>query len=466
MSRKRVWTLKLRLLGTSLLLGAVLALLLILPTFAKDRKESEIKKPWTGKLYDGRVITKGGLDKILQKHALWLESDGKKGEKADLRGASLVGAKLSGIKIGIANLSRADIDEANLSEAYLSYADLSGADLKGTNLSKAYLDEANLSGAKLQKANLSEAGLEQTDLSGGILEQANLSGAILTQANLSRAQLWETNLSRAELWGANLSGALLFEADLSGTNLTGTGMVGTIFEPKKEGFLPEVRLLSGILGLHSLMYVRSPHGLVTLREVYKRLGERENERAITYAIHRNKRVLNWLEGNILDSMFNLILFEWTCAYGMIPGVPLQFMGLFLLLFTLPYLLALRSRDPETGIWLLLPPDRVLHRKLKDRPIKLTLRPPLPATAGGDMGKIQRETMANLACLEAGPLLQPAFSLSPGMAGAQRGHLDFPPPEAGVQSSGHRLGTHGLRPPVPPERLYARALGTHLLWPAF
>jgi len=51
----------------------------------------------------------------------------------------------------------------------------------------------------------------------------------------------------------------------------------------------------------------------------------------------------------------------------------MFLGLFV--FTLPYLLALRSRNPETGIWLLLPSDRVLDRKLKDRPFKLTTHRP-------------------------------------------------------------------------------------------
>jgi hypothetical protein len=291
-----------------------LGLWLLCPFLAYSQ-EKPPEKPWTGKLADGRVITQADLDQILQDHKLWVQR-GNAGE-------------------GKVNLHRAILNKVNLSGAILTQADLSATNLQ----------EANLSGTNLRGANLSKAGL------------------------------WRTDLSGADLWGANLSGAILFEADLSETNLTGTGMLETIFEPKKGGFLPDVRLLSGVLGLHSLKYVQSPHGLVTLREVYKRLGERENERSITYAIYKTKRELNWQQGNIMDSMFNLIFFEWTCAYGMIPGAPLQFLGLCLLLFTLPYLLALRSRDPETGIWLLLTSDRVLHRKLKDHPIKLTLRPP-------------------------------------------------------------------------------------------
>lgn len=86
----------------------------------------------------------------------------------------------------------------------------------------------------------------------------------------------------------------------------------------------------------------------------------------------------------LESLFNLVCFEWPCQYGMNPGRPLEILGLGLFLFTLPYLLALRTRDPETGIWVILPSDRVLDRKLGDRPFKLTFRlpsPPFPEKRG-------------------------------------------------------------------------------------
>lgn len=77
----------------------------------------------------------------------------------------------------------------------------------------------------------------------------------------------------------------------------------------------------------------------------------------------------------MGNIFQLVLFEWTCDYGMTPSRPLLIMFVGLFIFTLPYLLALRSGNPETGVWLLLPSDRVLDRKLKDHPIKLTTRTP-------------------------------------------------------------------------------------------
>ena len=72
----------------------------------------------------------------------------------------------------------------------------------------------------------------------------------------------------------------------------------------------------------------------------------------------------------LESPFLLIFFEWTCDYGMTPGRSLRIMGLGVFLFIFPYFLALRSKNPKTGIWRLLPADRVLDRKAQGAPVKL------------------------------------------------------------------------------------------------
>ena len=60
---------------------------------------------------------------------------------------------------------------------------------------------------------------------------------------------------------ANLSGADLYEANLS----------GAFFEPK-PGTVSDVSLLLNIKGLASLRYEDSSHGLVELRETYKKAG--------------------------------------------------------------------------------------------------------------------------------------------------------------------------------------------------
>ena len=94
-------------------------------------------------------MNKKELDKILDNHKLWLQTNGKKGERADLRYADLRSANLR-----YANLRYADLRYANLRYADLRYADLRYADLRSANLSSADLSSANLSSADLRSANL------------------------------------------------------------------------------------------------------------------------------------------------------------------------------------------------------------------------------------------------------------------------------------------------------------------------
>ncbi len=57
------------------------------------------------------------LDKILDEHKKWRQSNGEEGQRADLREADLCGANLCG-----ANLCRADLSRANLCRANLDYS--------------------------------------------------------------------------------------------------------------------------------------------------------------------------------------------------------------------------------------------------------------------------------------------------------------------------------------------------------
>ena len=112
-----------------------------------------------------RDITDGELNKILKKHEIWIATDWKEGEKADLSYANLSGANLSGIRLCEANLCSADLSSADLRKtdffrADLSEADLSEADLCGAMLYAADLSGADLSGACLEGVKgLTKAGL-------------------------------------------------------------------------------------------------------------------------------------------------------------------------------------------------------------------------------------------------------------------------------------------------------------------
>ena len=68
-----------------------------------------------------KKITKEELKTILERHKLWLDSDGEKGKCADLSGA--------------------DLSDADLTGADLSGADLINSELEYTNLTNTILDE-------------------------------------------------------------------------------------------------------------------------------------------------------------------------------------------------------------------------------------------------------------------------------------------------------------------------------------
>jgi len=107
------------------------------------------------------LITQNELDEILKKHRAWLESDGKEGNRAILRGADL----------GSANLIGADLRRANFSGADLNFADLCSADLRGANLFYANLQKADFRGATLSKVYLRGADLTEADLTAIIIDK-------------------------------------------------------------------------------------------------------------------------------------------------------------------------------------------------------------------------------------------------------------------------------------------------------
>jgi len=117
---------------------------------------------------DYREIPPDELKKIFEEHRKWVESEGKEGEKADLRVANLQMANLFDANLQEANLIGANLQEANLRVANLQEADLSGANLR----------EADLLDANLQGANLG------TDLTFGIIRN-------LTAPQVKKAKNWE-----------------------------------------------------------------------------------------------------------------------------------------------------------------------------------------------------------------------------------------------------------------------------------
>ena len=112
-----------------------------------------------------RKVSREELKKILADHQLWLETDGKKGKKADLAETDLQGTNLQGADLFDANLQGADLRSANLQGADLWSANLQGADLTGADLQGADLTNATgLTQERLDQA----CGNEETKLPSGL----------------------------------------------------------------------------------------------------------------------------------------------------------------------------------------------------------------------------------------------------------------------------------------------------------
>ena len=95
------------------------------------------------------------INQIIEQHALWLDTDGKEGSRANLTHANLDSVNLDSV-----NLTRANLDGANLYGANLTRANLYGANLTRANLFGANLACANLFGANLTRANLDSVNLD------------------------------------------------------------------------------------------------------------------------------------------------------------------------------------------------------------------------------------------------------------------------------------------------------------------
>jgi len=166
-----------------------------------------------------RRISQEELNKILEEHKLWAESERQSGQQADLSKADLGNANLSNTDLRGAILRKANLLEANLHKARLISTDLSEAILRKANLSEAELFNTILSGANLGRADLSNANLGNAKLIEATLIGVNLKGSDLSGANLSGADLGAANLHKAYLFGAKLIGANLIRSDLSETDL-------------------------------------------------------------------------------------------------------------------------------------------------------------------------------------------------------------------------------------------------------
>jgi Pentapeptide repeats (8 copies) len=190
-------------------------------------------------------------------------------------------------------------------------------------------------------------------------------------------------LTGAVLQEVNLTGANLREADLFLADLR-----TAIYEPIPESLPYRWMQLGPNNYLAEMVFKESPAALITLREAFKRTGMRTQERELTHAIERSRRLQawnpSWIDRRLQEwhppedpeeddedtrpwlerlagkseSLFRYVLFELPSGYGMAPGRALRGLLGLIPIFALPYWIAVRKANSRSGIWMIVPADRI------------------------------------------------------------------------------------------------------------
>jgi hypothetical protein len=115
----------------------------------------------TWKDENGKLKTAAELERLIDSHERWLDSEGRSGAVGDFSRTDLSGAQFRNRK---------------LKQAWFRSTNLTGADFSGADLDSADLGSANLAHAHLEGTNLSNADLTNTEVAGARFDEADLDG--------------------------------------------------------------------------------------------------------------------------------------------------------------------------------------------------------------------------------------------------------------------------------------------------
>jgi beta-lactamase superfamily II metal-dependent hydrolase/uncharacterized protein YjbI with pentapeptide repeats len=271
---------------------------------------------WEGTLRGGEPITEDELKEYCNDN----------GRRRRLNPRQPIAARADAAAFDRARLAHADLSGLRLPEA-----ELSDLDMAGTNLSGAVLTNARFGGTELVDASLAHANLEGAtasrtmrgvDLSDVWWPKAPMIGANLANATLSYAKMAQADFSGAILSAAKLDyfsmrGGTLKDTKLDEAVLAGADLTDTLFEPfPAKGPSANDLILAPYLATFHYHY--SPHGLIELKEAFKKAGLRQQERDVTYSIEHERR----LASPRVERYARYWLFELPTLYGRAANRPL------------------------------------------------------------------------------------------------------------------------------------------------
>ncbi len=161
----------------------------------------------------------------------------------------------------------------------------------------------------------------------------------------------------------DMSNARWINTNLKDAKFSGVNLTKSQYEPISS---PHKGYLGGIKGLDKVwFYKEKQSGLVQLRAALKEAGLRGLEREATYAIeHWRAHYEPWYK-----KWVKLVLFEWTCGYGLNYLHPLSILLGLIVVFSIPYIFSL-CRHKKDGIWIEWVPNRMRKELGKNEPYLL------------------------------------------------------------------------------------------------
>lgn len=237
---------------------------------------------------------------------------------------------------------------ANFACARISYG-MEGFDLRYASFADATIE------ARFVSVNLEGASFYGATLKGASFVRSNLKAASFTSARFVHSVDFEkSDLTQAWFEFAKLSGATFTDSVLTDAEFARADLAGANFNSRLQNLPLSLRFADN---LHLLSYTDHPDSLYALRESFRKVGRRNLEREVTFALEsaRTEEALNG--GAVLEGVARYLAFEWPTAYDMEPTRALMIVALLVLGFAVPYGVAL-SQPADPKIWRVLPPDRL------------------------------------------------------------------------------------------------------------
>ena len=144
-----------------------------------------------------REITQEEIDKKVKSHELWLDTNGKQGERAIFKDVLIKGKK-----IVYRNLHFATFESVKLAYATFDRANLDSVRFKNVHFCHVSLSNTNLSYAKFEHCNIIYATYRFADLKGASFIKTTLNEIYFTNSNLYCTNFFTAKLENILVTGA------------------------------------------------------------------------------------------------------------------------------------------------------------------------------------------------------------------------------------------------------------------------